>query len=238
MRRRLIIAGAAVAVLAIVGASIVYFAFIRTDAAPPLRLQPAVASPAPSSVTLPGPWTVAADSEAGYRIKEEFLRDRLHVEAVGRTSDVSGSLLLAERPGGGYEARGVTVTVDLTTLRSDQSARDDKVFSEFLEPGNSGEPQHPTATFVAAAVAVPANARDGQPFSVTTTGRLTIRGVNRNVPVTLECQLAGGTIRVAGSIPFTFEQFGISQLGEEFFGFVAVEPQGIIEFLVAFTKSA
>jgi len=236
MRRRLIIAGAAVAVLAIVGASIVYFAFIRTDAAPPLRLQPTVASPVPS-ITLPGPWTVAADSQAGYRIKEEFLRDRLHVEAVGRTSDVTGSLLLAERPGGGYEARDVTVPVDLTTLRSDEPARDDKVFSEFLEPGNSGEPQHPTATFVAPAVAVPADARDGQPFSVTTTGRLTVRGVSRDVPVTLDCQLAGGTIRVAGSIPFTFEQFGVSQLGEEFFGFVAVEPQGTIEFLIAFSKS-
>jgi polyisoprenoid-binding protein YceI len=236
MKRRLVIAGVSVVVLAVASASAVYFTFLRCDTAPPLRLQPASASPV-APVSLPGGWQVVAGSEAGYRINEEFLRDRVHVEAVGRTSTVSGGLVLADIADGGFEARDVTVTVDLTTLRSDQPARDEKVFPEFLEPGNHDRPEHPNATFTAPRVAVPATARDGRPFSVTATGRLTLRGVTREVPVQLECQLVENQIRVAGSVPFTFDQFGISQLGPAFLGFVAVEPKGVIEFLITFAKA-
>ncbi len=67
--------------------------------------------------------TTSAGTWAGYRFDEELAQIG-STTAVGRTPDVSGSMTVADD-----EVTGVEVDVDMTTLQSDQSFRDEAIRS-------------------------------------------------------------------------------------------------------------
>src|SRR5207248_8177116 len=88
--------------------------------------------------------------------------------AVGRTSSVTGAVTVA-----GAKATAAKITVDLTTVSSDKSRRDDQFHGRIMNTAT-----YPTATFELTRPAefgsVPA---DGTVVTAKATGRFTIHGV-------------------------------------------------------------
>jgi polyisoprenoid-binding protein YceI len=99
----------------------------------------------PGKARLDGNWTIDATSGsladatstfAGYRIDEELGGQGAHT-AVGRTQQVSGSMTID-----GTSITKLSITVDMTTLKSDDDRRDEQLRQRGLETDT-----YPTATF-------------------------------------------------------------------------------------------
>ncbi len=69
---------------------------------------------------------------------------------------------------------------------------------------------------------------------MTLRGDLTLHGVPKTVDIPARAQLSGGLIQIAGSLAFPFSDFGINPPNVG--GFVTVEDNGTLEFLVNLTK--
>jgi polyisoprenoid-binding protein YceI len=136
---RWVLLGAAVALVAAVGAPFVYIHFIEDKAPAPLTVaSPASATDAsqPASVPLDGTCKVAPDSQAGYRVKEVlFEQDNT---AAGRTSGLTGQITVA-----GTQVTAASFTADLTSVKSDQSRRDSQLQGRIMDTA-----QFPTAGLV------------------------------------------------------------------------------------------
>ena len=65
-------------------------------------------------------------------------------------------------------------------------------------------------------------------------GDLTLHSVMKSVDIPARTQLGGGRIQIAGSLAFPFSDFGINPPNVG--GFVTVEDNGTLEFLVNLTK--
>jgi polyisoprenoid-binding protein YceI len=146
------------------------------------------------------------------------------VNVVGRTKDVEGS---AEVSGGSLTT--ATVTVEVAKITTPESARDAYFRDTALQTD-----QHPTATFTLTKPVDVSGALDGSTQDVTLTGTMDLHGVER--PVTADAQVAvakDGTVQVAGSIPITFEDYGVEAPS---LGFVTVDPKGSVEFSLDLAK--
>ena len=178
-----------------------------------------------------GTWTVAAGSEAGYRVREQLANLPAESDAVGRTSDVTGSITLAAS-GDGAQLTDGSIEVDTTTIESDESRRDDRLRSEGLETD-----EFPSATFtITAPVEIPATAVAGEATDITLVGDLSLHGVTRSVEIPAQARLADGQIQVAGSITFPLADFDIT--APNIGGFiVSIADEGALEFLVVFEKA-
>ena len=156
-----------------------------------------------------GEWTVATEtgefdyesatgSFVGFRIDEE-LAGVGATEAVGRTGDVSGGITI----------EGTTVTagsfdVDLTTITTNESRRDDRVQSALATD------QFPTATFeLTGPIELGAGAADGETVTATAVGDLTIKGTTQSIEMPIEAKLVEGTVVLVGSTEITFADFGV-----------------------------
>ena len=207
-----------------------------TDAGAP-TLAPAASSGARSSTaptsegSVAGEWTVGTGSVAGYRVREQLANLPAESDAVGRTEDVSGSITV-EGDGDAARLTAGTLTVDTTTIQSDESRRDNRLRNEGLQTD-----RYPTATFkVTQPVDVPAAALAGTASGVTLVGDLTLHGVTKSVQIPAQAQLLDGKIQVAGSTTFPLSDFGISPPNVG--GFIlSISDQGTLEFLVSFEKA-
>jgi polyisoprenoid-binding protein YceI len=244
----------AIAVIA-VGGFIAYDQVLRGDDAAALTLPsaepatslPPVASDEPATTTgtttgssssagpatgtdVGGEWQVAAGSVAGYRVRERLANLPAESDAVGRTSEVTGSMTL-EANGDGANLTAGTLSVNTQTIASDKQMRDNRLRNEGLQTD-----QYPTATFkLTQPVGVPASALSGAAADVTLVGDLTLHGVTKSVQIPAQAQMADGKIQVAGSLGFPLADFGISPPNVG--GFVlSISDQGTIEFLVTFEK--
>jgi polyisoprenoid-binding protein YceI len=178
-----------------------------------------------------GTWTIAAGSLAGYRVREQLAQLPAESDAVGRTDKVTGSMTLTTSDGKTTLTAG-TITVDTTSITSDESRRDNRLRTEGLQTD-----QYPTATFtITQPVEIPAAALTGTASDVTLVGDLELHGVRKSVSIPAQAQLANGTISVAGSLNFPLSDFGIT--APSIGGFiVSIEDNGALEFLVNFTRS-
>lgn len=178
-----------------------------------------------------GTWNIAAGSLAGYRVREQLAQLPAESDAVGRTDKVTGSMTLTSSDGKTTLTAG-TITVDTTSITSDESRRDNRLRSEGLQTD-----QYPTATFtITQPVEIPAAALTGTASDVTLVGDLELHGVKKSVSIPAQAQLANGTISVVGSLNFPLSDFNIT--APNIGGFiVSIEDNGTLEFLVNFTKS-
>src|SRR5262245_26659090 len=155
---------------------------------------PATGSPG----TFDGSWRVDTESGsfsdftstfAGYRIDEELGNLGAHT-AVGRTPDVSGSMEVD-----GSSITGVSVTVDMTTLVSDDDRRDNQLRMRGLETD-----AFPTATFeLTESIDVGTAPAEGETLSAEATGDLTLHGVTKQVTVPIQARWSGNQIEVVAS---------------------------------------
>lgn len=245
-RSRLKLLGAVAVVLAAaVAAGGLFYLFGRVtppavglDTASPTAAQPSGTASAPAATSsgaasgdLTGRWTVDpsigsfsdfTSSFVGYRVQEELVNIGAST-AVGRTPDVSGSLV-AE----GTAITGVEIEADLTTLKSDNDIRDGQLGRQGIETDT-----YPTATFVLTQPielgAVPA---EGETVSVTATGDLTLHGVTRSVQIPLQAKLSGGVVTVVGSLDILFSDYDIPL--PQSMRVLSIADQGVMELQLHF----
>jgi polyisoprenoid-binding protein YceI len=226
----LITAAAGAAVMLAGGVAAVYLVLFDTSAPQKLTLSSgaagSTASPEASQVSgsaLAGTWKVGSGSVAGYRVREQLAFLSAPSDAVGRTSSISGSISLT----GSSDSLSVTAasfTVDVSTLASDRSMRDDRIHSIGLESD-----RYPRASFVLTApLSLPAKAATGAVVDVSATGKLTIHGVTRTETIPLQARVTGSEIEVVGSITFAWNDFGMT--APSIGGFVSVGSSATMEF--------
>ena len=183
------------------------------------------AAPADSTLDtsdLSGDWAIGTGSTAGYRVDEVL--NGTDVTVVGTTEDVTGTITVD-----GSTLSAATVTVDVASIATDQPPRDSYFRDEAMQVS-----QFPDATFTLTQpidAAVPAS---GEVATVDATGELTMHGVTQTVTVPLQAALSGDGVQVSGSIPVTFSDYGVEAPD---LGFVSVEDQGTVEFLVKATPA-
>ena len=223
---RKVVAALIVLALLVVAGPWVYINLIKEDAPDALSLEPAVTTTAgevqqPTNAT-DGEWAVVADSVLGYRVKEILFGQ--DTEGVGRTSAVTGSLVIANN-----EVTSAEFSVDMTSLISDSSRRDRQVNNRILDTAT-----YPTATFALNdPIALTPEALAGSDLTVNTTGTLTLRGVTNSVPVTLVARLVDNVIEVNGTIEIVFAEW---QIPDPSISAIVVEDRGLLEFLIRFSR--
>ena len=217
--------GAVVLVAALaVGGPFVYARWIAPEAAAPLSVgtTPPTAAPVDALATA---YTVGPGSQAGYRVGELLSGQR--VDAVGRTPEVTGSVQLADT-----RVTAGEITVDIRTVTSDQSRRDDYFTESIMETG-----RYPNAVFtLTRPVDLGAEFASGTRVTVDATGTLTVKDVTREVTFPLTALRGGDTIDVSGSVPVTFTDFGIEP--PNFGNVVKVDPTGEVEFLLKLSPTS
>lgn len=183
----------------------------------------AAGSASSTSGGVEGTWKPTAESKVGYRAKEVLFGQK--TEAVGQTSAVTGTMTVK-----GTQVTAVSLSADLTTLKSDESRRDNQVKGRILETA-----KFPKATLTLLKPIdfkkVPA---DGETVTAKGSVELTLHGVKKTVDVDLTARLKSGKVEVAGAIPLTWADWSITD--PSFAGQITVEPSGLLEFLVVFGK--
>jgi len=112
-RGQMLLAGAAVLVVGI-GALAALFLLILPTSAPQklgIRTTPTASASPLTSGQAAGSWTVAKNSVAGYRVREQLAFVGAPSDAVGRTSAITGSMTLTQA-GSDYTVTAATFTVD------------------------------------------------------------------------------------------------------------------------------
>ena len=186
-----------------------------------------------SSGGLDGTWTVDtsigsysdySSAWAGFRV-EEVLSNIGNNTAIGRTPNVSGTLTLD-----GQTLTTTNISVDLTTITSDQPRRDQPI-QRTLETST-----YPTATFeLTQPVSLPQVPSEGVTYDLTAVGNMTVHGVTKQVSVDLHAQLKNGVIVVVGSTPFSFADYNMTAPQAPVV--LSVDDHGTIEFQLYFSKA-
>ncbi len=221
---------AVVLVVLVVGGPFAYIHFFSSSAPAKLSITDNGSSGTTTTlgkatVALDGTWKVTSGSQAGYRVNEVLFGQS--TTAVGRTSSVTGQMVIA-----GTQVSSATFTVDLTTVHSDKSQRDDQFQTRIMDTA-----QFPHATFATTAPitlsTVPTN---GVVIHPDATGQLTLHGVTKPVTVSLTARRSGNLIEVSGSIPIVFADYQIPNPSAA--GVVTTEDHGVIEFLLHFAPAS
>ena len=254
MRTRPALILAIIVLLVVGGGAAAWALFLRGDNVAPLALPStaprassgtATGSAAPSgsaaslppsstapvdAAAIPGTWTIAADSVVGYRVRERLASLSADSDAVGRTNAITGTATIAAN-GSTLTVSTAEFSVDMTSIASDRQMRDNRLRNDGIQTDT-----FPTSTFkLTTPVALPAEATTGAQVDVTLHGDLTLHGVTKSVDIPAKAQLNGNLIQVLGSYAFPFADFGIN--APNIGGFVAVQDNGTLEFLVNLAKS-
>jgi polyisoprenoid-binding protein YceI len=216
---RWILGGAVMLVVLIAAAAGLIFKLQPSPA--PLAL-PTGAAAAPAG-PLDGSWEVAAGSLAAFRVPESALG--MSNDTVGRTSDVSGTVLIS-----GETVTSATIRVNLATVKV--GGKQQPQFTESL-----GTAAHPFAVLT---LTRPVNLSSAFASGATVTVRaeadLAMHGASHAVPVTFSARRDGPALQAAGSIAVTFSEWGIR--GPAGFGFIAsLANHGSAEFFLVLHRS-
>jgi polyisoprenoid-binding protein YceI len=216
------------ALVAVVGGPWVYINVIKDDAPDALTLEPAESSVASETSVvanesgLEGEWLLGSDSVVGYRVKEILFGQT--TEGVGRTGEITGSLTVEDDA-----VVGAEFEVAMATLVSDSDRRDRQVNNRILDTST-----YPTAMFrLTSPISLTPEALAGAEFSVTADGELTLRGVTKAVNVDLVARLVDGLIEVNGQIEIVFTDW---QIPDPSVSGISVDPSGLLEFLLRFSR--
>jgi polyisoprenoid-binding protein YceI len=220
-------------VVVTVGGPFIYIHFIEGKAPAPLsiRNQPTAttvtggssSTGADASTSVNGTWKITSGSQAGYRVTEVLFGQ--NNTAVGRTSSVTGTITIQ-----GSNVTAGNFTVDMTTVKSDRSQRDNQFHGRIMDTAS-----YPTATFtLSRPIQLGTIPADGATVTEQATGNLTLHGTTRAVTFQVQARRSGSIIEVSGSIPVIFSNWNIPNPS---FGPVTTEDHGTLEFLLNFTQS-
>lgn len=162
-------------------------------------------------------------NEARYRVREQLVGFDLPNDAIGKTSQVEGSILIGAD--GKLVRDSSRFTVDLKTLESDQTRRDG-----FIKRNTIQTDSFPNAVFIpSAAQGLPAVLPASGDLAFTLTGDMTIHGVTRPTTWNVKAKrIASGAVTGTATTEFKFGDFGmtIPKVGRV----VSVDDRIILEY--------
>lgn len=148
---------------------------------------------------------VPEQSEARYRVREQLAGVSLPTDAVGATKSFTGTIV--GKTDGTILSDQSKFQVDLRTLKSDQSMRDNFLTRNTLETD-----RYPYAIFVpTSAPGLPLTLPQSGEIAFQLIGNLTIRDVTKPVTWDVKGKVAGNTATGTGTTTFTFEYFNLTQ---------------------------
>lgn len=175
---------------------------------------PAEASPEPpdqgASLDVRSFYIDPARSQASYIAEEEFFNDAVGMlgkalglaNAVGVTHAIEGEISIV--PATAPQIASGRFQVDISTLKSDDNRRDNRIRERWLESA-----RYPMATFVPTAIQdFPAAAAEGQPFSFKLAGDMTIRELTKPVVFDVTATLQGDTLTGLAQTELLMTDFG------------------------------
>jgi polyisoprenoid-binding protein YceI len=175
----------------------------QTNTPPPAEPSPTTA-PVESEALVRTFHLVPESSKASYSVEEEFFNQAVNFfNAVGTTQAIEGEFTV------NVERNQVTLgdnrfVVDLRTLASDNSRRDNRIREQWLESNT-----YPLAEFVATGLeGFPENVAEGQDISFKVVGDMTIREVTRPLTFNTTARLEGNTITGAATTQLLMRDFG------------------------------
>lgn len=196
---------------------------------------PTASSTATASSAGNGAWTIVSGSLVGYRVNEQFVGQSSSHQAVARTGDVTGNVVITQS-GSTFEMTSATITVQLANLASVDSVAGynvtnrDRIVQRSLDVSS-----FPTAAFTAQSVTLPVGADSGQAVTFSVPGQLTVHGVTKTVSATVQLRVTGTTAQIAGTINTNMTDFGVSPPS---IGFTTVQPAVTIEFSLNLAAAA
>jgi polyisoprenoid-binding protein YceI len=149
---------------------------------------------------------VADGTEARYRVREQLAELSFPSDAIGKTSAVTGSVVIN---GDGSIVPNLSKwVVDVTTLVSDKGQRDRFVQRNLLETS-----QYPTAEFdITGASGLAAPLPTAGPVNFQISGNLTAHGVTKPATWAVTGQILSSTeMTGTATTSFKFEDYGIQQ---------------------------
>ncbi len=224
--RRLLVAGVG-AVVILIGGVVVWATLLREDAPAAFELTETDddrtasgtaggVAPTEERVGLDGTWIVTEGSEAGYRVIED-IGELLDLEAVGRTTEVTGSIEIT-----GSTITNATFEVDVASIRSDDGRRDTRFRDRVMNVS-----EFPTARLtMTAPVELGSVPAEGEPVSAIVSAQLTLRGTTNPITFPVDAQLSGGQIEIVGIIDVLFSDYGIANPSNPL---VEVRDEGQVE---------
>ena len=240
MIRKSLIAATIIAVLLLGAVGAGWYFLIRSDASPltdPLPIPSSLLNTTPAPTIAAGTTGATAtaasssgqafkilsdQSEADYYVGETLASLGVPSTANGKTKAISGTFHLTGDGTALDTSQASEFTVDLTTLKSDQSRRDTRA-QNALETS-----RFPTATFTVESVtgydpSIPAD----QQQTLQLTGSLEIHGVQKEVTWELKITRQANVISALATLNFKFSDFGVTppSLG----GFVSVQDHGTLQ---------
>lgn len=150
-------------------------------------------------------YVVAPDgNEARYRVREQLLHHDLPNDAIGKTTGVTGGITLA--PNGSVDTTASKITIDVTSLKSDQDRRDGYVQHRTLETE-----QYPSVVFVPTSVSSAKLPLGDSEQSFDVAGNLTVHGVTKPTVWHVKAKRSGNDVTGNGWTQFTFADAQLAQ---------------------------
>ncbi len=148
---------------------------------------------------------VQGSNEASYRVREQLASLSLPSDAIGKTQDVSGQIVI--KPDGSVDSALSKFTVNVTSLVSDQNMRDNYVRRSILQTD-----QYPQVVFVPSQISgLPSPLPQSGQVSFQVSGDLTVRNVTKPVTWDVTGTVQGNQATGQATTTFTFEDFSLTQ---------------------------
>jgi len=203
-RRVVLIVLAIVVVVVVVGG--VYTVFFASKPSPTTSKAPgpAAACPTPAATTGMRSFNIVpAQTTASYKVHENLILHNLpSTDAVGKTHDVSGTFRITTKA---PLVAALNVTVNLSTLQTDEPMRDRYVRERALETSSN-----PNATFALTCTqGMPASYSDGQTIAFKMLGNLTMHGKTNQETFAVTGKVAGNMVTGTATTSILMSDFGI-----------------------------
>ena len=183
----------------------------RSATVAPATTAPATAAPAKAASTSAAAgvsssrWTLdPAGSEARFKAREQLAGRSLPNDAIGKTKVVQGAIVVDKQ--GAVLADQSKFEVDLRTLASDQSRRDD-----FIKANTLNTSQYPSAVFVPTAVTgLPSSIPESGEGAFKLTGNMTIHGVTKPATWDVTVKKSGNQLTGTASTVIKLTDYGMT----------------------------
>ena len=143
-------------------------------------------------------------SEARFRAREQLAGRSLLNDAIGKTKVVQGAIVVDKQ--GAVLADQSKFEVDLRTLASDQSRRDD-----FIKANTLNTSQYPSAVFVPTAVTgLPSSIPESGEGAFKVTGNMTIHGVTKPATWDVTVKKSGNQLTGTASTVIKLTDYGMT----------------------------
>ena len=222
MRNRLFLFGgiALVIIIVAVGAGMVYAARFannvaqtQTHKAAGAIIVPTATATTPSSTGTTTTTTsssvktfniVSSQTTASYSVYENLVfENKPNNDAIGTTHSVTGSFKVGT--GSSPTVEGMNIQVDLRTLQTDSTMRDNYVRNNSLQTDS-----YPYATFVSVSTqGLPSSYSDGQTVHFQLTGNMTMHGKTNKEVFDVQGKVVGNTITGTATSTIYMTDFGI-----------------------------